>query len=67
MRLSDFYTEPLATQAESCAYQHMDDCWPMQTTENVIATRGDLMPANGTYAISAFGHRSSRLGRSSSQ
>ena len=57
MRLSDFYNDPLATQAETCEYMGVTNCWPMQTTENIIATRGDLMPANGTYALGAFGHR----------
>lgn len=57
MRHCEYKTDPLSTQAETCKYLGWTNCTPMQTTENCIATRGDLNPADGVYSISSYGHR----------
>jgi len=49
MRYNDFQHDPLA--AQGC------DAWPPTSAENAVACRDDLNPANGTYSISALGHR----------
>jgi hypothetical protein len=50
-------TDPLSTQAAECTFRGWTNCTPMQTAENCIATRGDLNPAAGVWALPAFGHR----------
>jgi len=47
MRYNKFQTDPLSV----CK------CTPPYSGENAIAARSDLNPANGTYPISALGHR----------
>lgn len=47
MRQNDFEHDPLSR----C------DCTPPYTSENAVATRGDLNPADGKYPISAFAQR----------
>ncbi|RYG56039.1 hypothetical protein EON66_03850 [archaeon] len=48
IRYNDFESDPLSTQG--CTQ-------PPSSAENAIACRDDLNPINGTYSISALGHR----------
>ena len=57
MRYNNYKHDPLSSQMQTCAYLHMSNCTPSQTTENTIATRGDLNPKDGVYGLSAFGQR----------
>ena len=57
MRYNNFQNDPLSTQNETCQHIGWTNCTPSQTSENTIACRDDLNPANGVYALSAFGQR----------
>ena len=48
-----YMTDPLSTQLDSCKYRGWTNCTPAFTAENCIATRGDLNPSTGVYAIDA--------------
>ncbi|KAA0157259.1 hypothetical protein FNF29_00611 [Cafeteria roenbergensis] len=50
MRYNNFLFDPISRQGQ-------EGLWPPSSAENAIACRDDLNPANGTYAISALGHR----------
>lgn len=57
MRYSNYTHEPYSTQLNTCAYLKMTNCTPPYTSENIIATRGDLNPADGVYALPNFAQR----------
>jgi hypothetical protein len=57
MRSCEYTTDPLSTQLDSCKYRGWTNCTPSFTAENCIATRGDLNPSTGVFAIDAYGHR----------
>ncbi len=44
MRYSNYTTDPLSSQLGTCAYIKWTNCTPAYTSENTIATRGDLNP-----------------------
>lgn len=58
MRSCDYLHDPLSRQ--QCPGGYINDTTtyhPLSTTENCIATRGDLNPASGNYCLFPFGHR----------
>ena len=57
LRSCDFKNDPLSSQIPTCNYLGWTNCTPAYTSENCIATRGDLNPVNGVYALSMCGHR----------
>jgi len=57
MRSCDFKNDPLSSQMETCKYVGVSNCHPTYTSENCIATRGDLNPKDGVWGMSAFAQR----------
>lgn len=57
LRSCDFKNDPLSSQLPTCAYLGWKNCTPAFTSENCIATRGDLNPVNGVYPLPMYGHR----------
>ncbi len=57
MRSCDFKNDPYSSQMETCKYKGMTNCWPEYTSENCLATRGDLNPKDGVWGLNAFGLR----------
>jgi len=57
LRSCDFKRDPLSSQMPTCKYMGWTNCTPSYTSEFCIATRGDLNPTNGTWALPMFGHR----------
>ena len=52
MRQCEYKTDPLSHQQCLDGYiQDTSEYHPISTTENCIATRGDLNPADGKYCI----------------
>jgi hypothetical protein len=57
MRSCNFRHDPLSTQMDSCAYNGVKGCSPSYTSENCVATRGDLNPKDGVWGLPQFGQR----------
>eukprot|EP00050_Salpingoeca_kvevrii_P007624 m.297426 g.297426 ORF g.297426 m.297426 type:complete len:604 (+) comp13608_c0_seq1:73-1884(+) len=57
MRYNNYKADPLSTQLNTCQFIGWTNCTPPYTTENTIATRGDLNPADGVYGFAAFKQR----------
>ena len=58
MRQCKYMTDPLSHQQCLDGYiQDTAEYHPISTTENCIATRGDLNPTDGKWCIGSFGHR----------
>jgi len=57
MRSCDFKNDPLSLQKPMCDYMGWTNCTPAYTSEFCIATRGDLNPINGTWALPMMAHR----------
>ena len=58
MRSCNYLHDPLSRQL--CPGGYINDTRtyrPISTTENCIATRGDLNPIDGHYCLGAFAHR----------